>query len=109
MPPRVDVSILPARPPERVASTDAERVICSVPWPCGDALRVASCESGYDYYAAPWENPTHRGAFQLSYVHAPKFSVRGWSWDTDGLILERNVAIAFEIWSAQGWQPWACR
>jgi hypothetical protein len=98
----------------RESHTGAERIICGFEWVCADALRVARCESGYgpdgrpDYYAEPWENPGHRGAFQLSYVHAPKFAAHGWTWETDGLILERNVAIAFTIWQEQGWRPWAC-
>lgn len=88
--------------------TDVERVICAWVWSCAAALAVARCESGDDFYAEPWENPNHRGAFQISYVHAPKFAAHGWDWNTDGLVLERNVTIAFEIWSLQGFGPWSC-
>jgi hypothetical protein len=70
------------------------------------ALKVATCESGGDLYAAPTENPGHRGVFQLGKVHAPRFAQHGWDWDTDGLIPERNIAIAHEIWQEQGWWPW---
>lgn len=97
-----------AAPTPVVPQTDIERLICAHPWPCGEALAVARCESGPDYYADPWENPGHRGAYQLSYVHAWRFAARGWDWETDGVIVERNAAIAYEIFSEQGWRPWAC-
>ena len=70
------------------------------------ALKVATCESGSDLYAAPAENLGHRGVFQLGKVHAPRFERRGWDWDTDGLIPERNIVIANELFLDQGWRPW---
>ena len=94
--------------PVQPALTDAEAVICSVPWPCATALRIARCESGADYWADPADNPSHRGAFQLSYVHAERFTAHGWDWNTDGLVLERNVAIAYEVYKDSGWRPWSC-
>jgi len=91
------------------AASEVERLICALDWPCAGALAVARCESGPDYYAAPWENPGHRGAFQLGSVHAWRFTAHGWNWEMDGLVLERNVAVAYEIWVEQGWRPWSCR
>lgn len=41
-------------------------------------------------------------------VHAWRFTARGWSFYDDSLVLEWNVAVAFDLWSEQGWRPWAC-
>jgi LysM repeat protein len=50
-----------------------------------------------------------RGLFQISPVHRWRFTRRGWSW-ADAFVPERNIAIAFEIYSeAKGWWPWSCR
>lgn len=71
------------------------------------ACRVAACESNFVPTAAnPRSNA--RGLFQLmmSY-HAPRFYARGWTYD-DWADPEKNTAIAFELWSEQGWRPWAC-
>ena len=90
-----------------VPPTQTQNLILSTFGPEGErALKVAYCESGNDLYAAPEENPGHRGIFQLGEVHAPRFSRHGWDWDTDGLIPERNIAVAYEIQQEQGWWPW---
>ena len=89
--------------------TEIEAAICAVFGTyCRDALAVAACESGPDYWAEPADNPNHRGAFQISYVHAGRFADKGWDWGTDGLDILKNATIAFEIWSVQGWKPWSC-
>ena len=73
-------------------------------WPCAEAEAVARCESGDDLHAEPWENWWHRGPFQISYVHAPRYAVRGWDWAT--ATDEQHIAIAHEIWQEQSWEPW---
>ena len=97
---------VPAVPNPGLIQGTIEALICSYSWPCEEALAVAYCESGSDLYAAPEENPGHRGIFQLGEVHAWRFERRGWDWGVDGLVLERNIAIAYELWLEQGWSPW---
>lgn len=41
-------------------------------------------------------------------VHAWRFAARGWSFYDDALVPERNIAIAYDIWSDSGWRPWSC-
>ena len=79
-----------------------EALVCSYPWPCEWALTVMQCESTADpgaYYNG------NRGLFQIGAVHADR--VGG---DLAALYIpEVNVRVAYEIWSEQGWAPWACR
>ena len=69
-----------------------------------EALKVGRCESGDDLHAESWENPNHRGPFQVSYVHAWRYAARGWDWDT--ATDAQHVMIALEIQQEQGWWPW---
>ena len=69
-----------------------------------EALKVGRCESGDDLHAEPWENPNHRGPFQVSYVHAWRYVAHGWDWDT--ATDAQHVMIALEIWLEQGASPW---
>jgi len=99
---------IPAPPPQPVTLEGSEAVICSQAWPCTEALTVARCESGPDYTAG-FNRSWHGGTFQISSLHAWRFAQRGWDFWTDALVLERNISIAFELWSQQGWRPWSCR
>ena len=99
---------IPAPPPQPVTLEGAEAVICAQDWPCQQALSVARCESGPDYIAG-FNRSWHGGTFQIASLHAWRFTKRGWDFWTDALVLERNVAIAYEIWAQQGWRPWSCR
>ena len=67
-------------------------------------MRIAECESGDDLHAEPWENPNHRGPFQVSYVHAWRYARNGWDWNT--ATDEQHVMIAHELFLEQGWWPW---
>lgn len=87
--------------------TDIEAAICAYGWDCWTALRIARCESGPDYIAG-YNGHGAAGTFQLMPVHAWRFEARGWSFYDDALIPERNIAVAFDLWSEQGWRPWAC-
>lgn len=84
-----------------------ESVICSVAWECGIALRVAACESGSDY-SADFNSSGHAGTFQISPIHAWRFSAHGWDFWNDGTVLERNVVIAYEIYKERWWYAWSC-
>lgn len=101
------LATVPAIPEAGAGAVDGriEALICSVSWPCAEALAVAWCESRFDPLAESAGG--HRGLFQLSSVHAEKFARRGWTW-ADAFDAERNVAIAYEIWLDSSWSPWAC-
>ena len=81
-----------------------EALIRSYDWGDEEALAIAHCESGDDLYAAPEENLNHRGPFQISYVHKPRYERRGWDWST--ATPAQHIEIAYELWLGQGWSPW---
>ena len=83
---------------------DIADTIRSYDWDDEIALRVARCESGDDLHAEPWENWYHRGPLQVSYIHAWRYTARGWDWAT--ATDEQHIAIAYEIQHEQGWAPW---
>jgi hypothetical protein len=58
-------------------------------------------------YAAVISAGGHRGLFQLDPIHAWRFVARGWTW-ADALVAERNIAVAYELYTERGWQPWSC-
>jgi hypothetical protein len=84
-----------------------EELICAYPWDCWTALAIARCESGPDYLAG-YNSHGAAGTFQIMPVHAWRFTVRGWSFYDDSLVPARNIAVAFDLWSEQGWRPWSC-
>lgn len=86
--------------PQVFAEPDREEIevyICSKPWPCREAKKVAACESSL--------RPTVRsktgdsGLFQVNQVH-------GYS-TAELLDYRRNTDIAYKLWQTQGWRPWA--
>lgn len=82
--------------------TEVESIICGVfEGYCADALAVARCESGPDYYAPG--AVYHTGTFQLAFrYHAAKFTDRGWDMYASGDDVYQNSAIAFEIFARRG-------
>lgn len=82
-----------------------QSIICAKPWPCQEALAVAACESTMDPAASNSFGAGHYGLFQISGLHAGR--VGG---DLHSLLDPAvNVAVAYDIWDDQGWQPWSCR
>lgn len=87
-----------------------EKLICSYPWPCEEALYVARCESGVDDFTGllDGQNATNGfsyGVFQLHADTHAKFILDFWEhW----MIPEFNVAWAYGIWSDGGWKQWDC-
>lgn len=81
----------------------AEAVICGVfGGYCLDALAVARCESGPDYYAPP--AVYHTGTFQLAFrYHAGKFAAYGWDMWATGDDVYRNSVVAYEIFAGRGY------
>lgn len=63
---------------------------------------MAKCESGFNPAA---DNAGNYGLFQINAVHAPKWP-DFWSAWMNPL---RNTQMAYQIWSVQGWTPWACQ
>lgn len=74
-----------------------ERLICSYPWPCDEALAVARCESRLDSTAV--------GA----YGERGLFQVRPELWGPVPQDPAGQVAQAYAIWEEHGWKPWTCR
>ena len=89
-------------------------IIITYDWDCETALRIvygptAACptgESNGDPNAISWAGS--RGLFQLMPVHAWRFTARGWDYWTDWMDVEKNVAVAHDLWLEQGWIPWNC-
>jgi hypothetical protein len=84
-------------------------MICAMPWPCAEAIAVASCESGRDMNGlldGNWAtNGNNFGLFQINSVHASKWPDFYDNW----MDPTRNIQFAFEIWSDSGWYPWHCQ
>ena len=43
---------------------------------------------------------------QLMPIHAWRFTRQGWDYWVDVFVPERNVAIAYELYLEQSWNPW---
>jgi Lysozyme like domain len=86
-----------------------EGIVCSKPWPCDQAIAVASCESGLDRNGrldGNWaRNGNNFGLFQINGIHADLWP----DFDTSWMDPVKNTEWAFEIWSANGWRPWSCQ
>jgi hypothetical protein len=86
---------------------DIEALICSLPWPCEEAIAVARCESGLDPGAidATGEN---FGQFQLNRATwEPYFGPERWARVLDA---RSNLEMAYEVYErGGGWGPWACK
>lgn len=90
---------------------DLPALICAYAWPCDEALRVvygsATCPNGESggKLDAVSDDGQNLGPFQLNVVHAGRVG------GDPGRLLDpaTNVRIAFELYSEQGWRPWACK
>jgi hypothetical protein len=81
---------------------DYQDLICGYPWPCDQAMRVMRCESSGDPRAY---NAGNYGLYQINGVHGAMVG-----WELSQLYVpEVNVDVAYRLYSAQGWGPWACR
>jgi hypothetical protein len=92
----------------QVPTDGFEAIICSKPWPCAEAIEVASCESGLDRHGrldGNWaKNGNNYGLFQINSIH----SYRWPDFYQDWMDPVKNTEWAFEIWSRSGWVPWEC-
>lgn len=78
-----------------------QHVICRVFGSyCGEALRVADCESGFHTDA---ENGQYLGLFQMGYEERRLFG--------HGPSAERQARAAYRYFVASGrdWSPWSCK
>lgn len=86
-----------------------EAIVCSMPWPCEEAVSVARCESGTDSSGnldGNWAtNGNNYGLFQINSIHASRWSDYWDNW----MDPVRNTQFAFDIWSESGWRPWHCQ
>lgn len=108
-PPPTTTTVPPPPPPAPPATipppadlNTLEQLICSYPWDCATALRVAACESGMNPAAVGAAG--ERGLFQIHPVHAPALGAR-WAQMFDPAT---NIAVAHELYRTQGWRPWSC-
>jgi len=99
----------PAPVPAQLPPDGLEALVCSYPWPCEEALAVARCESGVDRSGrldgAFARSGSNYGLFQINAIHAWRWAGFWTSWMDPA----QNAQWAFELWSEQGWRPWACR
>lgn len=84
-------------PPDGPPGGDVKEAICSLPWPCEEALAVAWCESRLDPAAVGRYG--ERGIYQ----------VRPEVWGPVPGDAQGQVAQAYEIWREHGWRPWSCQ
>ena len=78
-----------------------QQVICRVFGPyCGEALRVAQCESGFRTDA---QNGQYLGLFQMGYEERRLFG--------HGPTAEEQARAAYRYFAASGrnWTPWSCK
>ena len=113
--PVIDVTT-PVYEPPVYAAGSIESVICSLPWPCGEAVHVARCESNLRPDAINWWTGTALegdgvfGTFQIALpLHGALMAQYG-SWDDPWA----NAQAAFDLYAGSGysWYPhWAaaCR
>jgi Lysozyme like domain len=94
--------------PDLYSPGSFETIVCAEPWPCGEAIAVAACESGTDRNGkldGNWATDGYSyGLFQINAIHADRWA-DFWSAWSDPV---KNTEWAFEIYSEQGWSPWSC-
>ena len=85
-----------------------EELLCSMDWNCQEAKQVAWCESRMNPQAI---SPTNRngsqdfGLMQINNRAWREYFGERWA---QVLNAEQNIAMAYEIYSLYGWQPWTC-
>jgi hypothetical protein len=77
--------------------SDPVSAICMVWNPCGDALRVARCESGLSTRA---QNGQYLGLFQMGSYARARYG--------HGSDAYTQAVAAHAYWEDAGWSPWTC-
>ena len=87
-------------------------IICSKPWPCSEALRVAECESELKPWAVSPPNSNGTRDWGVMQINDGAWGKRvfGERWDRV-LDPQTNVDMAWHIYQTAGnsWQPWTCK
>ena len=74
-------------------------------WDPDKARSIVMCETGGAQYAVGALG--ERGPWQIHPLHSWRFERRGWAFD-DAFDWEHSTAIAYELYSEQGFAPWTC-
>ena len=100
----------PAPPPAAgPPATDVAALICSMAWPCHEALAVAWCESNHQPGAISPDG-ANVGLMQINLIHYRRVGAESRAAAVGPLLdAATNLRVAFAIWSDQGWAPWSCR
>ena len=80
----------------QVVGKEIGEYICSKPWPCGEAKRVAFCESSFRTQIVSKTGDV--GLFQIAPVH--NYSVSYLS------LYRNNIDVAYQLYKTSGWKPW---
>lgn len=77
-------------------------MICAKDWDCKTAIAVAKAESGMRCNATNTNknNSVDSGIYQINSIHKAKYQGK------DIFDCEVNIEIAYQIYKAQGWNPW---
>jgi hypothetical protein len=85
-----------------------EEQLCSMDWNCEESLSVAWCESRMNPQAISPINRNGSQDFGLMQINNGAWQEYfGERW-AQVLNAEQNIAMAYEIYSQYGWQPWTC-
>jgi len=95
------------------STNDKQAIIAAIQETFGkdaeQAIRIASCESGIRSEAIGHNSNGSRdyGIFQINSVHFGKIPVK----DKVAYLLnaDNNIALAYQIYQRQGWNPWVCK
>lgn len=106
-PPSPATTVPPPAPAPTVPHGDLETLICSYPWDCSTALRVAQCESTMNPRAiSPGGHDW--GLMQVNTVHRGRVADMGYQWE-DLLDPRVNLEVAWTIYAERGnWSAWVC-
>jgi hypothetical protein len=92
-------------------------LICSYDWDCATAERVFKAENGYYNYGY-WrpEAVSATGDYGITQINRSTWwqwlNMRGFDWDSEWMLVEENIAMAYEIWLDGGsvlkrsWHHW---
>jgi hypothetical protein len=102
-----EVDETPTPTPEAAVQAGGfDRLVCVRGWDCTTALQITHAEN-------PRQDPfaiSHTGdygLFQINrYTWEDWLNKRGFDFETEWMIPERNIAMAYAIQSTHGWDEW---
>ncbi len=98
----------PLPPAEALPYVSKEFDLCAYDWDCTTVSRIQTCENPS---ADSWSiSPT--GDYGIMQINRATWewwlNERGFNFETEWMIPERNIAMAFTIWEGYGWWEWSC-